>query len=422
MRHRSPKRIPALDVEWEILTAATANALTTPRVTSRLDHLLSLSIDWPRLRELTEKHCLLAPVHRGLDPYRDRLPTKFAEDLEERFRLNRARNRRLMSELTHVTRLLRAHGIEIIPYKGPEMAARCYGDLALRQFKDLDFLIRKTDLAQVCALLAADGYESEMPMAACFQAHRERHFKEWSFVRRDQRLPDLPPSAHPKYRTMILEPHWAITSHRFHLPIDYEGVWQRSQSGEVDGTPLLELAPEDLVLVICINACKAGFARLQLVADVAAAMRTFDAEVWRGALKRAYKLDAKRMVLLSAILAEHLLAAPVPAPLRAAKREDPALGRLTVRAQARLRRETHGFSAARLTGFNWLTFFMWKRHRYKLHYLYQSATEPNYWHLQHLPLPRALHRLYRPMVPLMNSARLLYRLARSIPGPAPRRG
>lgn len=422
MRHPSPKRVPALDVEWEILTAATANALRRPQVTPRLDHLLSLSVDWPRLRELTEKHCVVAPIYRGLEPYLNRLPHQFAEDLEGRFRLNQARNRRLMSELARVARLLRGNGIEIIPYKGPEMAARCYGDPALRQFKDLDFLIRKADLARVCALLSADGYESEMPMGARHQAYRERHFKDWSFVRRDvpgsaQSLPDLRPHTHPKYQTLILEPHWSITARRFHLPLDYAGLWQRSGMRDLEGTPLLEMAPEDLVLMICVNACKGGCPRLQLVADIAAAMHSFDASVWQAALNRARQIDAKRILLLSTRLAEHLLHAPMPAPLRAAEHEDSALPRLTKLAISRMQRGTNRFAAARLTGMNRLTFFIWEQHRNKIRYLYESATEPKYWHLTHLPLPRPLHGLYRLMVPLVDSLRFLRRLVRGMSGP-----
>lgn len=418
MRIPTPVRLSSEPLlEWRVLTAATGNAFQ-PTAQATLDHLLRLPVNWPRLLDMVDRHCVIPAFRRGLEPHLGRLPDHVAQDLDKRVGLNRARNECLLGELARVDRLLRSEAIEILPYKGPEMAIRCYGDLALRQFKDLDFLIRPEDFPRVCSVLEADGYSSEIPIRVSLQEHRMRHFKGWSFLRRDlpgsdRFIPDLRPRNHPKYQAIILEPHWAITARRFHLPLDYEALWRRSRMNEVGGTPLLELADEDLLLTVCVNACKSAYPRLQLVADIAAAMHAFDATAWQAALERAYQIDAQRMLLLSTRLAELLLAAPMPAPLRAAESDDPGVARLTSLAVSRLRRSPDRFPTDRFTAFDWLTFFMWEKHRNKLRYLYESTTEPKHWHLTHLPLPRPLHGLYRPMVPLMNSARLLRRFART---------
>lgn len=412
----SSQNSPGFDPEWEVLTAAVAAALDPGRGPT-LEHLLqTCAPNWGRLLALAERHCVIAPLYRSLTTHLGTLPAEIG-DLRNRFRINRVRNRTLSRELIRLNRLFSEAGIAIIPYKGPEMAQRCYGDVALRQFKDVDFLIRRRDLRQVCELLVADGYHSEMPADPQLQRYRERHFKEWSFLRHDvpgtsRVLPDLRLPTHPKFQALILEPHWAITARRFHLRVDYEGLWRRSHVSEFAGAALRELADADLALILCINACKAGFSRLQLVADVAAALHRLEPTAWEAALERAREADAQRIVLLATRLAQNVLHVPLHPSLIAAQGTDPGITRLSLRAAARVRRGEPDRATARLTGFDPLIMQSWRRRRHRLHYLYESLTEPRYWHLAHLPLPASLHALYRPAVPVMNSLRLLARIAR----------
>ena len=62
-------------------------------------------------------------------------------------------------ELLNIHRHLAARGLEVLPYKGPSLAETLYGNVALRQFSDLDLLIRRHDVLKVKAALAELGYE-----------------------------------------------------------------------------------------------------------------------------------------------------------------------------------------------------------------------------------------------------------------------
>ncbi len=68
-------------------------------------------------------------------------------------------NRALFNELCRVLETLQRHGIEAIPFKGPVLAVVAYGELGLRQFGDLDFLIHDEDLAEAIAALDSIGYK-----------------------------------------------------------------------------------------------------------------------------------------------------------------------------------------------------------------------------------------------------------------------
>ena len=48
----------------------------------------------------------------------------------------------LTLELLNIHRHLQARGLEVLPYKGPVLAEALYGNVALRQFSDLDLLVR----------------------------------------------------------------------------------------------------------------------------------------------------------------------------------------------------------------------------------------------------------------------------------------
>jgi hypothetical protein len=77
--------------------------------------------------------------------FRVSLPANLEGDLERRFATNAQRSLRLTRELARIMACLENHSVDAIPYKGPALAQAIYGDVAMRQFSDLDILIRVSD-------------------------------------------------------------------------------------------------------------------------------------------------------------------------------------------------------------------------------------------------------------------------------------
>ena len=69
-------------------------------------------------------------------------------------------NSALFEELARLVDALAKHGIDAIPFKGPLLAIQAFGDLGLREFRDLDFLVRDEDLAKTIATLHSLGYHA----------------------------------------------------------------------------------------------------------------------------------------------------------------------------------------------------------------------------------------------------------------------
>ena len=72
---------------------------------------------------------------------------------------NARRNLLLVGQLLMLLRLFKDNDIPIIPYKGAVLAASAYGDITLREFHDLDFLVQKDHLLKARDLLLSHGYQ-----------------------------------------------------------------------------------------------------------------------------------------------------------------------------------------------------------------------------------------------------------------------
>ncbi len=73
------------------------------------------------------------------------------------------RNLYLSAKLVALVREFRNHGVTAIPYKGPVLAMMAYGNLALREFADLDLVLTERDLPRAWEMLKAEGYAAQQP-------------------------------------------------------------------------------------------------------------------------------------------------------------------------------------------------------------------------------------------------------------------
>src|SRR5438132_10493948 len=116
-------------------------------------------LDWDRLIEASLTHGLMPLLYENLKTHcADIVPPDRLNQLKDLFRKNAARTVLLTEELLGILELFAAEGIEAMPYKGPAIAVSIYGRLALRQFTDLDILVRKHDVWRSQQLLVSRGY------------------------------------------------------------------------------------------------------------------------------------------------------------------------------------------------------------------------------------------------------------------------
>src|SRR5438876_1110475 len=113
----------------------------------RFRTLCRQDLDWDYILRLTEAHGMIPLVYRYMRALAaEAAPKAVIDQLRQRYHANALRNLSLAGEMIQLLELFQTHGITAIPFKGPTLAALAYGDLALRQFNDLDFLVNSRDI------------------------------------------------------------------------------------------------------------------------------------------------------------------------------------------------------------------------------------------------------------------------------------
>lgn len=306
----------------ELLLACARTRLTAAD-TRRVTDLLRQEVDWPHLLALADRHGLTPRLYGQLNgSFRAALPPAALEQLQSAVRINSARGLVLTMELLEILDTFAADGLRAIPFKGPTLAIQAYGDLALRQFSDLDVLVREPDFRQARALLVARGYRPHEELPAAQEASGLRWLGHLPMVGRDG--------------TIMVELHVAVTAQRFRCTFDTASLWERLVPLEVLGRTVPVLAPEDLLVILCVHGAKHHWERLGWICDVAELIRSQPELDWPRVLQQARQTDSFRMLCLGLQLAQQLLAAPLPPDLLTVIAQEPHVGQLAAELRARL--------------------------------------------------------------------------------------
>src|SRR5262245_4360724 len=204
-------------------------------------------------------------------------------------------NRCCTGELLTLLQLFEGHGLPALPYKGPTLAVTVYGNLALRRFGDLDLLVHQRDVARATLLLLAQGFR-----------HQRTFDGESSFVHTTRRV--------------TVDLHWGLPPRQFHFALDFARVWRHRQSLSLAGTTAPILAPEDLLLVLCVQAARdawgdlshpyaqeRGHGRLLQICDIATLLQSHPDMDWDRVLGDARRLGGQRMLWFGLRVAHELL-------------------------------------------------------------------------------------------------------------------
>src|SRR5205823_6122929 len=92
--------------------------------------------------KLGQQHGLVPLLYRKLSRATAGPPSSLLESIRRQDEINAHRTLWLTRELLHIHKALTASGLEVLPYKGPILAQCLYGNLGIRQFSDLDLLVR----------------------------------------------------------------------------------------------------------------------------------------------------------------------------------------------------------------------------------------------------------------------------------------
>jgi hypothetical protein len=257
----------------------------------RIKSLIAKDIDWTYLLRIARAHSVMPLLYRTLNSTcSNTVPTEILEELREHFYANAGRNLFLAKELLKLLQLFEAREIPAVPYKGPTLTACVYGNLALREFGDLDILVREREYQSAQHLLIGQGYQLT------------KQFDCESTLVHDS-------------GTFAVDLHKGMTAREFPCPLSFEYLSVRLQRITVAGAEIPTLSPEDTLIMLAIQITKdAGSRYLQLakICDIAELLRAYPRLDLVHAVKQAKRLGGERMLLFSLRLTNDLLGLAVP--------------------------------------------------------------------------------------------------------------
>ncbi|MFY9561164.1 MAG: nucleotidyltransferase family protein [Terriglobales bacterium] len=375
----------AFSKEFELLCACAGVELAAQRV-SRIADCLECGLDWKEVLRLAEHHGVLPLVTRNLSaPGHGRRP-EIDPALQAAFEANVRRTLWFASELVRIADEFEKKQLRAIPYKGPVLAEVAYGDVALRNFGDLDFLISSADFERAKQALGELGYRPSAELNPAVERFWLRKGYERSFD-----------SAAGKY---LVELQWGVLPYFYGIDLSADELLRRSGQTVFEGREVPSLSPEDSLLVLCLHAAKHLWMRLIWVCDVAETLRT-QAVDWAVVLSRARDLGVVRILGVSFWLALALFGVSLPAPAAEIVEGDPEVRILGEEFAARLARSAiYDFESPEY--FRWILKLRERRND-RARYLWRLVWTPGAGDIAAVRLPEVLFPAYR----LVRAVRLI---------------
>ena len=388
--------------EFELLCALAAANLS-PERRARIASWNLSSLDWPKFISQGEHHGVLPLAARNLLEIDSaaptpRLPQEIARQLQSAYDANLRRNLWFASEMLRILDHFDSKQLRAIPYKGPVLAQSAYGDLALRRFSDLDFLIASADFKRAKQAVSEIGYHPSTEITAPVERYWLRKGNERMF--------DGPAG---KY---LLELQWAILPHFYAVgsandlrasDLSVGNLMARAHRTTVADREVPCLSAEDNLLVLCLHAAKHLWMRLIWLADIAEILRSEAQSIDPAqVLSRAPSLGIVRILGVTFWLVEHLLREEIPtwAGKIIADPSVPALGQEF--AERLACGATYNFES---TEYFRRILKLRERQADRAKYLWRLLSTPGQGDLAAVKLPESMFPLYR----IVRLARLLKR-------------
>jgi hypothetical protein len=276
----------------------------------KIKNLVNEDLNWKLLLEIGKRHGLIPLLFYNLNKFCPQdLPDNIFSYLEQYFQTHVWRNLLLTAELIKILDIFKSNNIQAIPFKGPTLANYAYKNLALRQFCDLDLLVREQDVPKITNLLTSLGYELPRPLAEIEQKPylQYKNFLESKEIQQKYNF------IHSQ-KQIAIDLQWSITEKRLNdfFKLDLEYLINNSQLTPLAGAKVAQFSLEDLLLYLCFHGSKHCWSELKWLCDIAELINNNPEIDWQKVEAQAQKIDCKKILDLGLWLAYDLLQANIP--------------------------------------------------------------------------------------------------------------
>jgi putative nucleotidyltransferase-like protein len=272
-----------------------------------IDHIT----DWSFFLQLCQYHGLQGIISKRITQhYPDLFPPVCTEKLHSLFFSNAMRSMSFTRTLIQILDLFSQNALSAIPFKGPLLASQLYGEIGLRNFCDLDILIKKQDLRNAIHLLASHGFIPEIENIA---KHADFYSKQEDNL-----------SLSREKDGCIIELHWDMAGCYLAEDITFSDVDSASRAS-LAGKTVQCLDTDDLLIYLCVHGTKHIWERLEWLYSVATLLENSSDLNWHNIQRRADNWQCQRMLLLGLQLSHELLGAGLPDEIHLKIAKDPRI-------------------------------------------------------------------------------------------------
>lgn len=290
----------------------------------RLRQSLRDGVDFEALLRVAADHSVRPQLIRTLvDLQWEGVPPLARSRLEEFQRIHGAFSLGAAEQLGRIADALATRGLRVAAFKGAALAAVLHGDLAAREYNDIDLIVAAADVDVAEDVLEIFGYrniQGDRRFRRVFLAHQ----RQYAFTHADQATIDL---------------HWAFTADHVPFPLAAEEIWAALEEVTIGHHRVATVGGADLALLLAGHGTKEGWRSLGWICDFALLLDRRRELDWSAIHRRAGARGCGDCVLLACAMAERLLGVVAPDALAAQIGENARVDALASTLVADLRQD-----------------------------------------------------------------------------------
>lgn len=256
-------------------------------------------IDWKQFIDLVRWHKLSPLIYKMLNTYYlDSVPSTEMNTLKSHCEKNSFRVIQLTTELVRIGNLFQKENISFITLKGPLLTKKIYGDVTLREPRDLDLFIPKHHLSIAHQILLRQGYRLYFPKKIPrYLSLYTKYQKDFSYFH---------PSKH-----ICIELHWRLFQNQHDFEYSTNQLFEKAETESLMGFPFKTMSKEIELLYLLYHGALHSWNRLCWLYDVKQYLNCHTSLNWLNLLNAAKKIGVERSFLSSLQLAHQLLHIPL---------------------------------------------------------------------------------------------------------------
>jgi Uncharacterised nucleotidyltransferase len=297
--------------------------------------LANKEIDWKYLIETARSHKLHLLLYRSLKKAcPESVPDEYLKKLERAYATNSMRCLLFSGKLLSILKLLEEKSIPAIPFKGPVLAETVYGDIALRQFGDLDILVHRENALEAIQTFEDHGFQLEINL-------NQKQILAYAAKKNSIGLIST-------ISGLTVDLHWEMSGGYTFYPLILSSMENHLVHSVVAGQKVRQPSTEDLLIYLCLHGTRDCWKVMESLSSLAGLIQSNCTLDWMRVGELAKRMRCERILYLGLFLAWDLFDVELPEDIIKRVKKDPVLPKLTAAVYKRLLSKNNGSGASEI--------------------------------------------------------------------------